>query len=1030
MHRINHSITSGPLLLLMAMISLFTIGNSHAQESLVKGSITDHLSGAPLQQVLVTLSGASGESRSSSTLTDESGNFEVGPVGEQALLTVQLPGYHTRQIHTYGRKELRITMVNTKFHSMDEAISTPFGMQLGIDRVSSLEHISLKDFDKSTVTSIDQELYARIPGINVIAHSGMPGDRNFNSIRGLSSLLGRNEPLVVIDGMIHETNYGNYSAIDGFNLNPMDVLDIDDVASMTVLKNARSGFGGKASNGVIYVNTEQKSETSTSIRFHFQGGVTSMPTMLESMDAGQFRSYMNEQLLLQELDQAEIDTRYPWLNGSSDAEDSARYNNDTRWQEELFRMGRLQKYHFFLKGGDDIATYNISTGYINHQGIVNNSNYSRYNLNLNGSINLSRKFSITPHAKLGLATSQLQEQGHNQVTNPILTAQLKPAIMAPYTETQSETGESFLDDVGVFNLSNPTAIVSTLLAENINFHFLTSADLRYKFTEAISLTSTFGIDYNNSRDNIFIPDHGLASIDSARNTTRSMITFFQSIQNHSHLDYHNLDREVHDLRAAIGVWTMSNKYEYDLGTDLNSPTDDFTSLGQGAEDQFLRTSLGTRRTLNWVSLYSRLDYSYLGKYFVRAGLSKDGSSALNELNRYNIYPSFGGAWKISSEDLLNRVSWIDLLRIRATYGITGNTYNTAYDDSRLYYRGRRLNEIGVLTRESIPNEQMALEKRSMSEAGLDLVVLNQKLALQVDYYLNVTGNMIVPQTLPPAYGYTRYYDNAGAYRSSGVEASLDFNASAGNLIWTSGISITTQSNAITSLSLGDAAEHPFLITTIEGAELVTMEGHPIYSFYGYKTNGTYTEAEAGTVIGPNGDLNRAGDIRYAGDEDGIIDENDKVIIGNPNPKMYGGFFNSFRYKSLSVDVNFSYYYGNDLYNYVSMKSHAVERLSGLNDGAEINIGDSYGNSVFSDQWIEEGSYLKLSNLTIAYSFPKATRAYKSLMIYAKGSNLFTITPYSGYCPEFMFATHPATMGVDYGKMPITKSFVIGIKVGL
>ncbi len=1034
------------LIILLGILSTLYSLNIQAQESSISGTVYDQATNQPLEQVLITVTDNISGGEGTWAVTDENGHYELEAVSEKAKLVVQFPGYRTRQVYPYGRSSLDITLVSTQFKSMDDFVVLPFEEVQPTDLTNSVDYLTPNDLEMSSATSFDQDMQGNIAGLNVIGQSGMPGHKSWTNIRSYSSIFGRNEPLMIIDGMIHETNYGSNSAIDGFYSNPMDVLDIVDIEGVTVMKDAQSFLGGKGSNGVIYITTEQKKETSTEIKFNVQGGVAMLPSKLDLLKPDQFKGLFNSQLTGQGLDQNDIDALYPWLNGGTDAEEYYRYNNNTDWQDEIYNVGVLQKYHFFLKGGDDIATYNISTGYLSHKGIVDNSGYSRYNLRLNGIINITNKFSITPNAKLGLANTQVQEQGYNQATNPVMTSHLKPPIMHPNAHSTG-SGEQLnaLDDVGTFGLSNPAAIVGGVKGENTNFHFLASAKAQYDFTKNLNLATTFGMGYHNSRDNIFIPDYGIEKIDSALNSVRVMITQFQSFQNNTRLSYTNTFGGVHSVSANIGWWYMKNDYEYDMGTDLNSPTDDFTSLGQGAKDQFLRTSTGANRALTWVSYSANVGYSYLDKYYINGGFAYDASSALNEKNRYNMYPSVSGAWKISSEDFLNSVSWIDELKIRGSYGLTGNTYSTVYDYSRMYYVARRLEETGVLTREAIPNENLELEKRSMMGVGIDFIGMKQKLGLHIDYYMSSVNNLIILQTLDQAFGYNDYYDNGGTMESSGIEVKVDGRIPIGKVLWNTGLSVTSQMNNISKLDFISSDDKDYFLSSIEGAELITKVGSPMFSFYGLETNGVFSASEVGQVTGPNGMPNAAGDIKYV-DRDGnnIIDDNDKTIIGDPSPTLFGGFFNSLYYKNFTLDLNFTFNMGNDLYNHLRMRGESMDDL--YNQRSEVtnrwtgdgsssdmprnNVGDSYGNAAFSDRWIEDGSYVRLKNFSLGYTFAKSTIVYKNLQVYVTATNLFTLTNYTGYDPEFMFNNNPEYMGVDYGKVPQPRTFIVGVKLGL
>jgi len=456
-------------------------------------------------------------------------------------------------------------------------------------------------------------------------------------------------------------------------------------------------------------------------------------------------------------------------------------------------------------------------------------------------------------------------------------------------------------------------------------------------------------------------------------------------------------------------------------------------------------------SLDFVSMYlSALDTGF--KYcavnasfssFVNANMSYDGNSAVNESHRYNIYPTIGGAWRLSSEDFMNQTSWLEDFKIRASYSVAGNMFSSVYDNSKLYYTDRRMNGTGVLTREIIPNEGMELEKKNTINAGADLSVLKQQLNVHVDFFKSNVNNLIIRQELPSTFGYTDYYDNGGKLEVTGLEISADTRLQFSDLIWTLGGSVSKEITKIKSLTFINP-NTTSIITTIDAAQFITSEGNAVNAYYGYKTNGLVSSTEAGKVMGPNGTMMQAGDIKFKDNGDNIINEMDKTIIGDPNPELFGNIFTAFTYKNFQLSAMFNYSVGNDVFNYVRYKTESMseydnqsksvlDRWTTTNTDAvlpRMAYGDPSGNTAFSDRWIEDGSYLRLGQLTLNYNVPPIQNFIKGVSIYLTATNLFTITNYSGYDPDFMYMNNPFYMGVDYGKMPQTQSFIIGLKLDL
>ncbi|MGC9341395.1 MAG: SusC/RagA family TonB-linked outer membrane protein [Bacteroidales bacterium] len=1031
------------LALLSFMISGVSSLQFYAQdtETEVSGVIVESGTGSPLALVSISV-----VSTGNSSGTNENGEFTITVPNLQAELIINLPGYNLRNVYLNGRDYVKISLVPSQFKSLNTNYNTPLGQATLKNQVFPVTALDESDIKNTKASSFDQVLQGKAPGLRVIHQSGMPGQRTFMNIRGISSLFGETEPLLFIDGMIHDYAYAKSSLMEGFALNPFDIVDINDISDISVIRDGVSYLGAAGSNGIIYVNTEEKEETSSAIKFSAYGGIAMTPAKQDLLNADQFRNYFVDVLGSQGYDAGEINTMYPWLSGPETAENYYKYNNSTDWQDEIFKPATIQKYHFFLKGGDDIATYNISTGYLSHKGIYENSKYTRFNLRINGRINISDKFSVTPNAKLSLADTEIANHGPNAWKNPILSSLLKPPIMAPNARDESTGVElNYLDNEGdIFKVSNPTALIENALGANRNYHFLSSVTANYNFNEHFNLSTLVGINFNNARENIFLPDNGIVQVDSAFNSPGDFVYEFRSTQNHTMLTYTNKTESGHSVIANAGFRYMENNYKYNLSIDLNTPSDDFRSLGDGAQFSFLRSTTGDNRGLSWISYFGNLDYSFRDKYFLSTNLSYDGNSATNENNRYNFYPSVGAAWRLSSENFLNQASWLADLKLRGSYSVSGNMFSTIYDYSKLYYTNRRLNGEGVLTREVIPNEDLELEKKTSINAGLDLSLFNQNVNVHFDYYTASVNNLVVEQELPSSFGFTSYYDNGGELSLSGIELAADTRLQAGDFVWQLGGTMTKESSEVTSLSFLNP-ETEFIVHSIPGAQLITSEGNPVNAYYGYQTAGLISASEAGTIIGPKGVPMLEGDIKYVDvDQNNIIDDLDKQIIGDPNPDLFGRVFTSFTFKNLELSASIFYSMGNEAFNYMKYKTEAMnsydnqstavlERWTPENTDAtlpRISYGDPTGNTVFSDRWIEDASFIRLDKLTLSYTLEALPGIYRGVVVYVTATNLLTITDYSGYDPDFIFVNSPYYMGVDYGKMPQTRSFIIGVKLDL
>ncbi|MBN2272686.1 MAG: SusC/RagA family TonB-linked outer membrane protein [Bacteroidales bacterium] len=1019
----------------------FQKGTAQSTDTLVQGQVFESGSGLPLKQVLISVS-----STGVSAETDSSGAFTIGVPDKNVQLIIDLPGYNRRRIYLNGRDHVDVSLVSSEYKSLDNNYYSPLGHPVLKDATYAVSVLKNSEFEMSKSTSFDQNMQGRIAGMHVVEHSGMPGTRTWMNIRGISSLYGKNMPLLYVDGMIHDYEYTNISLMEGFALNPVDVIDIEEITDIAVLKNGVSYLGGASSNGVIYINTEQESETSTTINISAYTGLSMIPASQDVLKANEYRNYLNQRLAEEGLNASQIDAKFPWLNGTLYSPDYYKYNNSTDWQKEIFETGTLNKAHLFIKGGDDIATYNISTGYVKQNTIYEESRFSRFNLRINGKVNITDKFSVAPNAKLSLADTYLPNQGPSKFKNPILSALTMPPITTVNArDPQTGIELPFLDDVGEINVSNPVAIIRNAQGTSRNYNFLSSVNMEYKVSSRLLISSLTGIGFNNTRESIFLPDLGLAQVDSAYNSPGDFTSEYRSTQNHTTVSYNTRVGSGHSVMANAGLKYVKNTYKNVKLIDLNTASDDFKDVGAGTGTlTYLRTSTGDDRGLLWLSFFGDFNYNYLDKYFVNANISYEGNSATAEKNRYNFYPSVGVAWRLSSENFLLQSNWIEDLKLRASWSQSGNIFSNAYDYSKLYYKESRLADISVIEREAIPNEDMEIEKKNTINAGLDISLFKQTTNVHIDYYIINVNNLVIEQTLPVSYGFTRYYNNGGKLKNTGVEIAADQRFQFGLVRWTIGASMAKQTNEITGLDFVNP-DQKNIVTRVEGAEYVTSEGNAVNAFYGYKTNGIYTDnAEASQITGPEGSSMQAGDIRFV-DADGnmFINEADKTIIGDPNPDFFGSISTSLSYKRIGLSAFFTYSVGNDAFNYVryvteSMDTYGNQLTSVLNrygSGNQNNVmprasyGDPTGNSVFSDRWIEDASYLRLKQLTLHYTLP-GTRYYKGLKLFLTAHNVFTLTEYSGYDPEFMYMNNPFYMGIDYGSIPKTRSFILGIKLAL
>ncbi|MDX2414289.1 MAG: SusC/RagA family TonB-linked outer membrane protein, partial [Bacteroidales bacterium] len=871
--------------LIICLLAVFPFGLLEGQVDSVEvaGTILDSDTNEGLNMVSISVA-----STGVVTSTNEEGEFTIKAPNYESEIMINMPGYTSRNIFLGGESTIEIYLVPKMYRSTDDMLVSPLEVKKAKQMNFAFGALRPSDFESTTVSSFDQGLQGKVAGLSVTSKTAMPGQRTYMNIRGASSLLTDNEPLLLIDGMIHNyTNVGP-SLIEGFTLNPLDVLDVEDIQNVTVLKDGVSYLGSLSSGGIININTEQESEASTRIKITAYGGLALSPSEQSVLGADEYPGYLENVLGSQGFSQVQIDNYFPWINGELGVKDYYKNHNSTNWQDIVLKPGIIQKYHFFLKGGDEIATYNIATGILNHEGIYDNSSYNRFNLKINGKVNISKKFSIQPNVKLSVGNTEVHNQGYSSNVNPLTTALLKPPIATTHARDEI-TGDELpnLQDVGFADVSNPLAVVDEAIGSIVNYNFLSSIKANFALTDHLKASTLLGIDYSNTHEDIFLQNLGIASSDSLKaNSPGYFVNEFQSVQNHSNIQYTNSTASGHNYTAFGGFRFMSNNYKYNSALDFNTASDEFNNLGQGGSYTYLRELIGEQRESVWVSYYTGLNYIYRNKIFLEANLSYDGSSALDGKQRYNLFPSVATGYQLNS-----------MLKLRGSYSLTGNMFSTIYDYADLYYIGRLFNDQGVIVRETISNPDMEIEKKSTYNFGADLSLYREKLNLFVDIYQSDVKNMLMYQALDQEWGYTNYVDNGGHVRSRGVELALNSRLDFGKLLWTMNATAAIQSNNLVELNfLSDGVDQ--VVTEFVGGAMVTRVGEAPNVFYGYNTDGIYqTAAEANNVIGPNGQMMQAGDVRFVENEDhvdNIINSDDLAVIGDPNPDVFGGFYTTLK----------------------------------------------------------------------------------------------------------------------------------------
>ncbi|RYY28887.1 MAG: SusC/RagA family TonB-linked outer membrane protein [Sphingobacteriaceae bacterium] len=992
----------------------------------------------------------------SAAITDDKGAFTIKVPDYNAVLTISGPGLQSKDVPLKGRKSVTALMFEEEYNSVYDLAQTPAGRLPQNQSASSLTSINTQGGWTNANETADTYLQGRVAGMEAIRRSGTPGIGANLFLRGYSSLYSTNKPLIVVDGMIYDNRQYGSSLIGGHVYNPLQQIDFKDIDNITVIKDGSSVYGTRAANGLILITTGQSPELATRIDFGVYGGFNQKPAQLPLLGAADYRTYLSDVLKTSGLSSTQIQAQ-PYMNDNPANPDYARYHNNTDWQKQAVKNSYSNNYYLKVTGGDAIARYALSLGYLGNDGITANTDLTRYNTRFNATLNLTQKF--TADASLSFAYSQqnLRDQGNNAKINPIFASQIKSPLVAIRALDDQGVPSPNLSDVDIFNVSNPLALIEKAQETSKSYRFAGIINFKYQFNKYLNLQSAIGITSDKVRENTFIPRYGVVddTLSNAIADSRlgSQVQRLYNIYNDTHIAYERTFNRIHHLTLNAGFRYNNSNSQNNFSLGYNSATDQLITVGTGANT--LRVTGGDAGNWNWLNTFVSADYQFKGKYLLSYNMSADGSSRFGKQipgalsisgNKYAVLPSVAAGWIVSSEKFMLTLPWIEVLKLRGSYGLTGNDDIGNYT-SRQYYVSQNLLGTQGLVRGNVGNPQLQWEVNKKADLGFDAAFLKERLSVSFDVFQNTTDKMIVYEPLPTQAGLSYQITNNGGMRSKGIEIAANGRVINNiRLKWDIGFNISAYRNSITKLPVQQ------MLTPYNGATVLTALGQPANLFYGFKSNGVYATDVAATADGfqqrmPNGTLLpfRGGDIKFTDlNGDKIIDNNDRQVIGNPNPDFTGAITTRIAYKRIALDALFTFSQGNQLYN---MPRNILESMQGYqNQTIAVNnrwrgegqvtstpkatFGDPMGNSRFSDRWIEDGSYFRLRTVSITYDVPVKTKFLRSVRVYLTSNNLFTLTKYLGYDPEFSATENLLTRGIDIGLEPIYRSAQLGVRIGL
>lgn len=1018
----------------------------------ISGTIREASTGVPLSGINVAVLNYS------ATITDDEGNFMIPVPSLTTPLLISAEGYQTKEYALRGETQHDVILYEAGYTSFYENVEMPSGPIFHYKVPFAIETVEADDsqYGRSVNETVGTVMQGQASGVYVTRRSGTPNVGADMLIRGYNSIYAGNQPLIVVDGMIYDDNNYGSGLLENFFISPLSSIDLKDIQEVTFIKDGSSLYGTKGGNGVLMITTTRPSDLSTKIDFMVFGSYNQEPNEFPVMGATEYRTYLSQLVMSQGGSQGQLQGQ-PFMNDNTSFSDYYRYHNNTNWQDRVFNEQSFnQNYYLKISGGDNIAKYALSVGYLSNDGIIKNTDLSRYNTRFNADLQLSPKFKMLGNISFNYGEQNLRNQGFGSGSSPLNLALTKSPFLTSNVRDSSGNISPNLEDSDEFGVSNPEAVLQNAVGINRNYRFFGNLNFGYEFSDALKLNSIIGLTYSKVRENFFIPNHGVANDTLARGVVRnrsgSEIQRLFTLYNDTYLSFNKTSRS-HWLDLRVGMRTQVNEAESDYGLGFNAATDDFINVGAGTNA--LRRVGGFIGDWNWINAYLATNYGFLNKYFLSVNLALDGSSRFgNEAkdwavgignDQFAFLPSVAGAWLISSEPFMGE-SFIDLLKLRASYGFSGNDDIGNYS-SRKYYVSQNLLGLQGLVRANVGNSQLQWEVVRKANLGTDLTLFNERLTASLDVFSNKTENMLIYEPVHAGSGLEYALSNSGSMKTEGYEGSLntrlinnpDFKVDLG-------LNLSHYRNTVTTLPTEQ------ILTEFGGATFITREGFAPNLFYGLHSNGVFTSSQDALASGlqkrmPNGDLVAfgGGDMIFTDvNGDAVIDDEDRGIIGDPNPDWIGMINGKIALGAFTFDAIFNFSYGNDLYNGTravleGMSGYENQSLAVSNrwraNGQETTMpkatwGDPMGNSSFSSRWIEDGSYIRLRTLIVSYSLPQFSQGIRYAQIYATANNLFTATEYLGYDPEFSAGASMFARGVDLGLEPQYRTFQLGFRLGL
>lgn len=1026
------------------LLTLILTINLYAQNITLKGVIVDETD-TPLIGATVQVKGTS-----TGSITDFDGNYTI-KANKGAVITFSYIGYKTQEIKFTGQPTVNIKMVPDN-QTLDEVVVVGYGTMKRSDLTGSVASIAAKDVEGFKTSSVAGALGGQIAGVQITSTDGTPGAGFSINIRGVGTLTGDSSPLYIVDG---------------FEVDDIDYLSNSDIESIEILKDASSSaiYGARAANGVVLISTKSGKIGKPIINYNGSASYRKISKKLDVLSPYEFVKL-----------QGEVNSKYSdsyFKTGNDDDGNPYRYQSlddyigvsGVNWQDETFNPTWSQDHSLSIMGGTEDTKYNASFSRYIENGIFKNSGFNKTTgkFRLDQKLSKSLSFNFTVNYALtnreGVGTSG--DSGRFNMLAQILSARPTGGLKLTDEELLAsaidpemlESGESLAQ-------VNPVKQTESVTNNKRAEMWSGNASATWQIIKGLTFKTAGTYNTTNNRTDIFYKD---GSKEAYRNGQkpygRTQMGRDVRWTNSNNLTWKQKVKK-HNYDIMLGHEVSFKSTEYLLGEAMDFPFDNLGNdyLGLGATPSRVESSYSEKTLL---SFFARGNYNYDNRYLFTATVRADGSTVFSNKNKWGFFPSFSAAWRVSEEAFMKDVEWVSNFKVRLGWGIVGNDRISNYLSMDLYEAnkyGIGNNTVTVLTPKQLKNANLKWEGASSVNLGVDLGFFDNRLNVTADFFIKDTKDLLLAQSLAHVTGFDSQMQNIGKIQNKGIELSFNStNIQTRNFTWQTNFNISFIKNTLKGLASGVESMYARsgFDSNFTAYDYIATVGQSLGLIYGYEFDGIYQSSDFYTtpdnqLILKEGITNNArygtvkpGVVKYKDqDGDGIITTNDRTVIGNAMPKWYGGITNTFNYKGIDFSFMFQFNYGNDIYNATrlyatqsrsgrrNMLAEVADRWSPTNASNKVPSQDGYiVNDVYS-RFIEDGSFLRLKNITLGYTLPhKWTRKFHAskLRIYATGQNLFCISGYSGYDPEVNSASsNPMTPGLDWGAYPKSRVFTFGI----